>query len=119
LQGDAVKGGRALQAPWPASDRQPSEAQVRRLQAKLKTLGYEVGDIDGKIGDTLRAAVRARSATVSRPWLPNLTLLELVSASRCLCPRDGLRPPSKEWRCGVSPALAPPATPRLGSASHF
>ena len=29
------------------------------LQVKLKKMGYEVGDIDGKIGDTLRSAVSA------------------------------------------------------------
>ena len=49
--GDAVKGGRPLLAQWPTHDPQLSEAQVRRLQAKLKTLGYEAGKIDGKIGD--------------------------------------------------------------------
>ncbi len=45
LLGDAVKGGRPLQAQWPTHDPQLSEAQVRRLQAKLKTLGYDAGEI--------------------------------------------------------------------------
>ena len=119
LLGDAVKGGHALQAQWPTNDRQLSEAQVRRLQAKLKKLGYEVGKIDGKIGDTLRAAVRTFQERngLAPDGYPDLALFNEVSASRCPASRDRLKPPSKEWLCGVSPVL--PATPRLGSASHL
>jgi membrane-bound lytic murein transglycosylase B len=121
LLGDAIKGGHSLVAQWPTHDPQLSEAQVRRLQAKLKKLGYEVGKIDGKIGDSLRAAVRAFQERngLAPDGYPNLALLNQVSASRCLASRDGLTPPSKEaaWRCGVSPA--PPVAPRLGSASHL
>jgi len=121
LLGDAVKGGHSLVAQWPTHDRQLSEAQVRRLQAKLKTLGYEVGAIDGKIGDALRAAVRAFQERngLAPDGYPDLALLKQVSASRCWFSRDGLKPPSKEavWRCGIPPA--PPAAPRLGSASHL
>jgi len=121
LLGDAIKRGHTLVAQWPTHDRQLSEAQVRRLQAKLKKLGYEVGDIDGKIGDSLRAAVRAfqEHNGLAPEGYPNLALLKEVSASRCSASRDGLKPPSKEAvrRCGVLPAL--PAAPRLGSASHL
>jgi membrane-bound lytic murein transglycosylase B len=121
LLGDAVKGGHGVQAPWPVSDRQLSEAQVRELEAKLKTLGYEVGDIDGKIGDSLRAAVRAFQERngLAPDGYPDLALLNEVSASRRPASWDGLKPPSKEavWRCAVSPA--PPAAPRLGIGSHL
>jgi lytic murein transglycosylase len=120
LLGDAVKGRPPLQAQWPTHDRQLSGAQVRELQAKLKTLGYEVGDIDGKIGDTLRAAVRAfQERNGLKPdGYPDLALLMEVSASRCPASRDG-RPPAKGavGPCGVS--AAPPAQPELGVGSHL
>ena len=68
LLGDAVTGGPGLVAQWPTHDRPLTAAQIQRLQVKLKTMGYDVGKIDGKIGDTLRSAVPPiRSATVSRP----------------------------------------------------
>jgi lytic murein transglycosylase len=118
LLGDAVKGARPLQAQWPTHDPQLSEAQVRRLQAKLKTAGYEAGDIDGKIGDQIRAAVRAFQERngLAPDGYPDLALFKLVSASRCSASRDGSKPPAKEWRCGVSPPLPPP---RLGSARRL
>jgi membrane-bound lytic murein transglycosylase B len=58
LLGDAITGGPGLAAQWPAHDRTLTAAQIQRLQLKLKSLGYDVGAIDGKIGDTLRSAVR-------------------------------------------------------------
>jgi membrane-bound lytic murein transglycosylase B len=59
LLGEAVKGGGGLIAPWPTEDRPLTAAQTQRLQAKLKKMGFDVGEIDGKIGDALRAALRA------------------------------------------------------------
>ena len=58
LLGDAVKGGSGLVARWPA-DRPLTAAQIQGLQVKLKRMGYDVGEIDGKAGDELRSAVRA------------------------------------------------------------
>jgi membrane-bound lytic murein transglycosylase B len=59
LLGDAVKGGPGLLAPWPTRDHPLTAAQIQRLQIKLKKMGYEVGEIDGRIGDALRSAVRS------------------------------------------------------------
>ena len=39
-----------------------AKTQVRRLQAELKQMGYDPGDIDGMVGDSLRSAVRAYQA---------------------------------------------------------
>ncbi len=58
LLGDAVNGGSSLVASWPASDRALSPAEVRNLQATLKRMGYDPGEVDGMVGDGLRAAVR-------------------------------------------------------------
>jgi peptidoglycan hydrolase-like protein with peptidoglycan-binding domain len=32
---------------------------MREVQTRLKKLGYDVGEIDGKIGESARAALRA------------------------------------------------------------
>jgi membrane-bound lytic murein transglycosylase B len=58
LLGDAVKGGPGLLTQWPTHDHPLTAAQIQRLQVKLKKMGYEVGEIDGRIGDALRSAVR-------------------------------------------------------------
>ena len=59
LLGDAMTGGPGLVARWPIHDHPLTAAQIQRLQVKLKKMGYDVGKIDGKIGDTLRSAVCA------------------------------------------------------------
>lgn len=59
LLGDAINGGTGLVARWPIHDRPLTSAQIQRLQVKLKKMGYDVGEVDGKIGDTLRSAVCA------------------------------------------------------------
>jgi lytic murein transglycosylase len=58
LLGDTVKGGSGLIAQWPA-DRPLTMAQIQTLQVKLKKMGYDVGEVDGRVGDALRSAVRA------------------------------------------------------------
>jgi lytic murein transglycosylase len=58
LLGDAIFGKPALQTPWPAVEKTLSEAEVRELQSSLRNLGYDVGEIDGRTGEILQAAVR-------------------------------------------------------------
>jgi len=57
LLGDAITAGTGLVAPWPVRDRQLTSIQIQKLQAKLKTMGFDVGKIDGRIGDTMRSAI--------------------------------------------------------------
>jgi lytic murein transglycosylase len=59
LLGDRALGGEGLHAAWPVHDRRLSETQMREVQTRLKKLGYDVGEIDGKIGESARAALRA------------------------------------------------------------
>ena len=54
-----MKGGAGLAAQWPTHDRPLTAAQIQSLQVKLKRMGYDVGEIDGRSGDALRSAVRA------------------------------------------------------------
>ena len=84
LLGDAVSGAPSLVAQWPSRDHPLTAAQIQKLQTQLKKMGYDVGKIDGKIGDTLRSAI---SAYQERNGLPpdgyaNQALFSRVSASR-------------------------------------
>jgi membrane-bound lytic murein transglycosylase B len=84
LLGDAVSGRPGLAAQWPTRDHPLTAAQIQKLQTKLQGMGYDVGKIDGKIGDTLRSAV---SAYQERNGLPpdgyaNQALFSRVTASR-------------------------------------
>ena len=84
LLGNAVSGRPGLAAQWPTRDHPLTAPQIQKLQTKLQRMGYDVGKIDGKIGDTLRSAV---SIYQERNGLPpdgyaNQALLSRVSASR-------------------------------------
>ena len=78
LLGDAIMGAPALRTPWPTHDRQLAPAQIRELQASLKKLGYDVGAIDGKVGEILRAAVCAfqEKRGMTPDGYPTLALLK-------------------------------------------
>ena len=77
LLGDRATGAEGLRGAWPVRDRQLSQGQMREMQTRLKKLGYDVGEIDGKIGETGRAAVRAyQQKTGQAPdGYPTLALL--------------------------------------------
>jgi membrane-bound lytic murein transglycosylase B len=106
LLGDAVTSGGSLAAQWPTRDRSPAAIEIRRLQAKLKKMGYAVGEVDGITGDALRSAVRGFQERngLAPDGYADPTLLKRVAATRCAFSTDGLKPPLKErdrpvWRC--------------------
>jgi membrane-bound lytic murein transglycosylase B len=78
LLGDAIMRRGALQAHWPIHDKSLSEREVRDLQTRLRKLGYDVGEIDGRIGEALRAALRAYQEAIGAPpdGYPTLALLK-------------------------------------------
>ena len=84
LLGDAIKGGRGLVASWPTHDQVLNVAQVRELEVKLKKLGYNVGEIDGMVGDSLRAAVRAYQERngMTPDGYANLALFKRIEAEK-------------------------------------
>ena len=59
LLGDRAMGGGPLVAAWPVHDRQLNASQMREMQTRLKKMGYDVGELDGKIGESGRAALRS------------------------------------------------------------
>jgi lytic murein transglycosylase len=77
LLGDAIMQRRALQTSWPVHDRLLSEHEVRDLQTRLRKMGYDVGDVDGRVGEALRAALRAYQEKIGAPpdGYPTLALL--------------------------------------------
>jgi lytic murein transglycosylase len=83
LLGDAVAGRPGLVARWP-TDRPLTAAQIQRLQVKLKKMGYDVGEIDGKVGDALGSAVRAYQERngLKPDGYADLALFRRVSALR-------------------------------------
>jgi lytic murein transglycosylase len=58
LLGDAIMDRARVVVSWPRADPALNARQVRDLQARLKKLGYDPGEVDGMIGDALRSAVR-------------------------------------------------------------
>ncbi len=58
LLGDRIEGGAGIAAHWP-HDKTLSLSQMRDFQARLQKKGYDVGKIDGMVGESVRAAVRA------------------------------------------------------------
>ena len=96
LLGDAVSGGGGLAAPWPTArqrrrerplrptDRPLTAVQTQTLQAKLKKMGYDVGKVDGKIGDALHAAVRVYQERngLAPDGYADLVLFKRISAER-------------------------------------
>ena len=84
LLGDAVKGGAGLAVHWPRHDRPLTAAQIQSLQVRLKRMGYDVGEIDGRSGDALRSAVRAYQERngLKPDGYADLALFRRIAASR-------------------------------------
>jgi len=72
-----VMGRDGLETAWPTRDKPLAEREVRELQRELDRRGYDVGDIDGRIGDRLQAAVRDYQESIGAPpdGYPTLALL--------------------------------------------
>ena len=58
LLGDRIAGRGQLKAPWPRGDASLSPSQSLAMQRALAALGYDVGKLDGKLGDKAREALR-------------------------------------------------------------
>jgi lytic murein transglycosylase len=77
LLGDATMGRDGLKTAWPTRDKPLVEREVRELQRELDRRGYEVGDIDGRVGDRLQAVLRDYQESIGEPpdGYPTLALL--------------------------------------------
>jgi membrane-bound lytic murein transglycosylase B len=77
LLGDEIMRRGSLRASWPVHDPLLSEREVRDLQTRLRKMGYDIGKVDGRVGDALRAALRAYQEAIGAPpdGYPTLALL--------------------------------------------
>ena len=84
LLGDAVNGASGLVASWPTSDRVLRPVEVRNLQVTLKKMGYDPGEVDGMVGDSLRAAVRKYQERKGLPpdGYADVALLKRIESDR-------------------------------------
>jgi len=57
--GDRIRGGKEITTEWPRNDMPLSFNENKDLQSLLSGLGYDVGEVDGKIGPNTRQALRA------------------------------------------------------------
>ena len=78
LLGDRAMGASELVGMWPVHDRILSMAQARDMQTRLKKMGYDVGKIDGRFGETGQTALRAYQEKhgLTPDGYPTLALLE-------------------------------------------
>ncbi len=56
--GDRIKGGTPFAKAWPSAMPQLSAEERVEFQQRLQALGYDVGEIDGRIGSKTRNALR-------------------------------------------------------------
>jgi len=56
--GDRIRGGAPFIKPWPSTMPQLSADERVEFQQRLQALGYDVGEIDGRIGSKTRNALR-------------------------------------------------------------
>jgi lytic murein transglycosylase len=77
LLGDAIMGRGGVRAPWPVHDAVLTEPEIRDMQTRLRELGYDAGEVDGRVGETLRAALRAYQESIGAPpdGYPTLAVL--------------------------------------------
>ncbi|MGN9714200.1 lytic murein transglycosylase [Acinetobacter variabilis] len=55
---DRLQGKGSIQAAWPTDDPGTSRAERREIQQFLLNRGYDIGEVDGLIGDKTRQAIR-------------------------------------------------------------
>ena len=64
---DRLRGGSPFATPWPTDDPGLSRAERRELQALLVARGYDIGEIDGMLGDKSRTAIRQEQTRLGQP----------------------------------------------------
>ena len=53
-----IAGGGPMAGAWPKGEKPLSTKQVMEMQRNLQRLGFNVGDIDGRIGEQVQNAIR-------------------------------------------------------------
>jgi len=64
---DRIAGGGGFVTPWPTDDLALSRNQRRELQELLLQRGHDIGDVDGRLGERSRAAIRIEQEKLGQP----------------------------------------------------
>ncbi len=64
---DRLRGGGAFKTRWPTNDPGLSRAQRLQLQKLLNKNGFDIGEVDGRIGPTTRAGIKKAEAHFGMP----------------------------------------------------
>jgi len=114
----ATNTPRATATPFTSYKNGDSGAEIKKMQQRLKDLGYLRGSADGDFGDATEAAVRAFQAnnnlTVDGK-AGNATLNKLYSSSAKRAPSDPTRTP----RPTATPTARPTATPKAENLNYY
>ncbi len=82
--GDRLKGGGPIRGEWPSDEPQLAQADRVEVQKRLASLGYDVGEPDGRIGSRTREALRdfqEKRGHLPDGW-PTPKMLQALRASR-------------------------------------
>ncbi len=79
-----IAGEAGVQAAWPVREPQLNEAQCFAMQRQLVRLGYNVGNVDGRVGDLMREAIRdfQRKRGLVADGYPTVALLDAMQKTR-------------------------------------
>ena len=64
---DRIAGGGEFVTPWPTDDLALSRNQRRELQELLLKRGHNIGEVDGRLGERSRAAIRVEQERLGQP----------------------------------------------------
>jgi len=64
---DRIAGGGDFVTPWPTDDLALSRNQRRELQQLLLERGHGIGEVDGRLGERSRAAIRIEQEKLGQP----------------------------------------------------
>ncbi len=84
LLGDRIAGEPPLHASWPTGDRPLSRTLATEMQTRLQKMGYDVGELDGKLGEKASDALRQfqRKAGLEPDGYPTLKVLERMRKAK-------------------------------------
>ncbi len=79
-----IAGAGPMVGSWPRGDKPLSTAQAMEIQRNLQRLGFNVGEIDGRIGEQVQTAIRAyqRRQGMVADGYATAALLEKMRATR-------------------------------------
>lgn len=64
---DRIAGGGDFVTPWPTDDPALSRNQRRELQELLLQRGHDIGEVDGRLGERSRSAIRIEQEKLGQP----------------------------------------------------